>query len=117
MANIHPRHAALPVHVQMNYGLSHVVTSPASRIARRIGFEASGFWPQLGSGSMPEYDPKSAHLVSFYEARRGFVDGADTPHEFLERCIKTIEEREPDVQVSIVSAAAARLRPGSSWID
>ena len=64
---------------------------------------------------MQKYDPKTAHLISFFEARRGFVDGVDTPRDFLERCIETIEEREPDVNAfAAINLAVARKAADAS---
>jgi hypothetical protein len=43
------------------------------------------------------YDPDSADLLDFTAAVPAFADGSDTPRAWLERCIETIEAREPEV--------------------
>ena len=45
-----------------------------------------------------QYDPKSYQLRSFHDAVPAFVDGTDSPRDFLERCLQVIEAREPEVQ-------------------
>lgn len=40
--------------------------------------------------------------ISFTAARPHFLDGSDTPRDFLERCIATIEAREPEVKAWVV---------------
>jgi Asp-tRNA(Asn)/Glu-tRNA(Gln) amidotransferase A subunit family amidase len=47
------------------------------------------------------YDPRNANLRSFHDAVPGFVEGADTPRAYLERCIETIEAREPEVKAFV----------------
>ena len=47
------------------------------------------------------YDPKSANLVSFQATRPAFVAGSDTPRAFVERCIETIEAREPELKAFV----------------
>lgn len=47
------------------------------------------------------YDPKSANLLSFYDAVPVFLDGTDTPRAYLERCIETIEARESDLKAFV----------------
>jgi len=42
----------------------------------------------------PAYDPATADLLSFHDAVPRFRDGADTPRDYLERCIAAIEARE-----------------------
>ena len=71
---------------------------------------------------MSSYDPKSARLLSFAEAATAFRDGTDTPRDYLERCLATIDAREPDVKAftafnldgarGAADAATARYRDG-----
>lgn len=44
------------------------------------------------------YDPRTYEPLAFHAATRRFRAGDDTPREFLERCLATIDEREPVVQ-------------------
>ena len=48
------------------------------------------------------YDPENYHLRTFYEASAQFKDGSDTPRGYLERCLETIEEKEPLVRAWVV---------------
>ena len=41
------------------------------------------------------YDPENYRLRTFYDASAQFRDGRDTPRAYLERCLETIEEKEP----------------------
>jgi len=71
----------------------------------------------------------SRGMVSFQEARRKILDGEDSPREFLERCLETIEAREPVVKAFVTldlegaraaaDAATARYRAGRplSYLD
>ena len=73
------------------------------------------------------YDPKNANLVSFQAARRAFVAGSDTPRAFLERCIATIEAREPELKAFVTlnldgarqaaDASSARYKAGHPASD
>jgi Asp-tRNA(Asn)/Glu-tRNA(Gln) amidotransferase A subunit family amidase len=49
------------------------------------------------TSSTPEYDPKSPPLLRFCDRVASFLDGSDTPRDYLERCLETIAEREPAV--------------------
>ena len=48
------------------------------------------------------YDPKPANLLKFYDAMAAFKEEADTPIGYLERCLETIYNREPEVQAFVV---------------
>ena len=48
------------------------------------------------------YDPKTTRLLTFYDAVPAFAEGSDTPRAYLERCIETIEAREPEVKGFVV---------------
>lgn len=50
------------------------------------------------AGVKVDYDPRHAELLSFSIARRGFLDGSQTPRKFLEQCIAVIEAREPSLR-------------------
>ena len=51
------------------------------------------------------YDPRTYEPLTFHDAARRFRTGEDTPRDYLERRLATIEEREPLVR------AFAHLRP------
>ena len=44
------------------------------------------------------YDPLTHEPLTFHDATARFATGDDTPRAYLERCLATIEEREPVVQ-------------------
>ena len=46
----------------------------------------------------PAYDPRTFEGLTFHDAADKFRDGADTPRDYLERCLATIDEREPIVK-------------------
>ena len=68
------------------------------------------------------YDPKTVTLLSFSNAVPAFTDGSDTPRAYLERCIGTIEDREPAIEAFVTlnldgarraaDASTARYRDG-----
>lgn len=41
------------------------------------------------------YDPTTRTGLTFFDARRNFLAGTDTPNDYLERCLDTIAKREP----------------------
>jgi Asp-tRNA(Asn)/Glu-tRNA(Gln) amidotransferase A subunit family amidase len=68
------------------------------------------------------YDPAESRLLEFCAHSRAFVDGADNPRNYLERCLAKISEREPAVKAFVcmniegarnaADAATARYRAG-----
>ncbi len=72
---------------------------------------------------MPNYDPRSFRALTFHDAVPHFRDGSDTPRAYLERCIATVEEREPVVKAfaslnldtarAAADASTARWKAGS----
>ena len=54
-----------------------------------------------GTDPTETYDPKTVSLLSFSNAVPAFADGSDTPRAYLERCIETIEAREPAVKAFV----------------
>ncbi|MDB5867526.1 MAG: hypothetical protein JWO70_5332 [Betaproteobacteria bacterium] len=44
---------------------------------------------------------RSPHALDFFKAREQFLAGADTPSDYLERCIATIESRDRDVHAFV----------------
>lgn len=68
------------------------------------------------------YDPATYRPLTFHDAVPAFLDGSDSPRAYLERCIATIEAREPEVQAwmslnlegarEVADAATARYRQG-----
>jgi Asp-tRNA(Asn)/Glu-tRNA(Gln) amidotransferase A subunit family amidase len=55
-----------------------------------------------------KYDPSTFKALTFHDAAAQFRDGVDTPRAYLERCLETINEREP-----VVKAFAALNQPGA----
>lgn len=49
------------------------------------------------SVAMP-YDPSTFRALTFHDAVPAFLERADSPHAYLERCIAAIEERDPTVR-------------------
>lgn len=68
------------------------------------------------------YDPRTVQLLTFHDAVPRFLDGSDTPRAYLERCLETIEAREPEVKAFVcmnidrarrdADAATERYRAG-----
>lgn len=68
------------------------------------------------------YTPATADLLCYASALPSFLDGSDTPRAHLERCLETIDEREPEVKAFVTlniegarkaaDAATARYRSG-----
>lgn len=66
------------------------------------------------------YSPATFRPLTFHDAVPRFLDGADTPRAYLERCLETIAAREPEVRAfaalneagarAAADAAAARYR-------
>lgn len=61
------------------------------------------------NGANTTYDPTQHRLGTFHDARARFVDGTDTPRAYLERCLETIEQREPEVKAWVTLNQAAAL--------
>lgn len=71
---------------------------------------------------MPNYDLHSFRALTFHDRLPKFLDGSDTPRAYLERCLETIEEREPvlrgwvtinsDGARAVADAATLRYRAG-----
>jgi Asp-tRNA(Asn)/Glu-tRNA(Gln) amidotransferase A subunit family amidase len=47
------------------------------------------------------YDPRTARLLEFRSNVAAFLNGGDSPRAYLERCLATIAEREPDVKAFV----------------
>ena len=52
----------------------------------------------MAQATVTGYDPRAYEPLTFHDAAERFRTGDDTPRDFLERCLATIEEREPVVQ-------------------
>jgi Asp-tRNA(Asn)/Glu-tRNA(Gln) amidotransferase A subunit family amidase len=67
------------------------------------------------------YDPRSFRALTFHDALPRFRDGSDTPRAYLERCIATVQEREPVVKafasLNLDSARAAADASTKRWKD
>jgi len=69
------------------------------------------------------YDPRDHRPLTWHDATPAFSSGADTPRDYLERCLGTIAEREPGVLAWVTlnetgaraaaDAATARWRAGA----
>ena len=58
---------------------------------------------------MGTYSPSDFRALTWHDAAPAFGDGADTPREYLERCLEPIAAREPVVRAWVVrNEAAAR---------
>lgn len=53
------------------------------------------------SASLGSYDPKAPGLLTWHDAIPKFLDGTDTPRAYLERCLETIDAREPTVRAFV----------------
>ncbi len=68
------------------------------------------------------YDPATFRPLTFHDVVPAFLEGRDSPRAYLERCIETIEAREPEVRAwmclnleaarDVADAATARYRQG-----
>lgn len=68
------------------------------------------------------YDPRTFRALTFYDAVPRFLEGTDTPSDYLDRCLATIDAREPVVQAWVsmnvegarqaAEAATVRYRQG-----
>ena len=67
------------------------------------------------------YDPRTFKALTFHDAVAGFPSGADTPRAYLERCLETIEKRDPVVKAFVaLNPAGARAAADAStarWKD
>ncbi len=55
------------------------------------------------NGTRRSYDPAAAGLRPFHDSIPAFLDGRATPRDYLERCLETIEAREPEVKAFVVT--------------
>ena len=55
------------------------------------------------SGASRPYDPRKPDLRAFHISIPAFLDGTDTPRDYLERCLEVIQEREPDVKAFVTT--------------
>ena len=67
------------------------------------------------------YDPREFKALTFHDATRRFRDGADSPRAYLERCLETIDKREPVVRafvtLNVAGARAAADASTARWKD
>ncbi|CFP13178.1 amidase [Bordetella pertussis] len=55
------------------------------------------------------YHPSTHTPLTFHDRTQAFLDGGDSPRDYLERCLDTIARREPVVQGWVVlNEAGAR---------
>ncbi len=76
---------------------------------------------------MLPYTPQTFRPLTFHDAVPRFRDGSDTPRAYLERCLATIAEREPEVMAfahlnedgarAAADASTARYRAGAPLAD
>ncbi|MDA0239200.1 MAG: amidase [Proteobacteria bacterium] len=63
----------------------------------------------------PLYDIHNHGMRPFHTAISGFLDGSDSPRDYLERCIEVIDAREPELQAFVsMNLAAARTAADAS---
>ena len=61
------------------------------------------------------YDPRQFKALTFHDAIARFRDGSDTPRAYLERCLETIEKRDPLVKAFVaLNVAGARAAADAS---
>lgn len=62
------------------------------------------------------YDPRSHRGLTFHDREPAFADGTDTPRAYLERCLETLQAREPAVKafVALNEASARKAADESS---
>ncbi|KCV37925.1 hypothetical protein L490_0965, partial [Bordetella bronchiseptica 00-P-2796] len=48
------------------------------------------------------YHPSTHTPLTFHDRTQAFLDGGDSPRDYLERCLDTIARREPVVQGWVV---------------
>ena len=53
------------------------------------------------TASVASYNPKAPGLITWHNAIPRFLDKSDTPRAYLERCIETIDDREPTVKAFV----------------
>ena len=64
---------------------------------------------------MTAYNPAAFKGLTFYNAASAFAAGKDSPRDYLERCIATIQQREPVVKAFVVlNEAGARAAADAS---
>jgi Asp-tRNA(Asn)/Glu-tRNA(Gln) amidotransferase A subunit family amidase len=71
----------------------------------------------------PPYNPDTTRLLAFHRTRDDFISGIDTPRDYLERCIATMDKLEPMVRAFVCThlaharaaadAASERYRRGT----
>ena len=48
------------------------------------------------------YDPATYQMRTFLDVRDSFLEGSDSPRDYLERCLECIDFREPQVKTWVV---------------
>ena len=48
------------------------------------------------------YDPATYRMRTFLDIRDSFLEGSDSPRDYLERCLECIDSREPQVKAWVV---------------
>ena len=51
----------------------------------------------MSPNSVPSYDSTTWRLKTFFDVVVEFVDGSDSPRDYLERCLEKIAQRESEV--------------------
>ncbi len=68
---------------------------------------------------MGSYDPSRDHGLDFTSHVPSFADGTDSPRAYLERCIDTIEQKDPEVRAFVATnvdaARAAADASSNRW--
>ena len=48
------------------------------------------------------YDPATYRMRTFLDVRDSFLEGSDSPRDYLERCLECIDSREPQIKAWVV---------------
>ena len=48
------------------------------------------------------YDPATYRMRTFLDVRDSFLEGSDSPRDYLERCMECIDSREPQIKAWVV---------------
>lgn len=63
------------------------------------------------------YDPRTFKALTYHDATARFAAGDDTPRDYLERCLETIADREPEVKAfPAMNAETARKAADASTV-
>ena len=55
-----------------------------------------------GETLIRNYDPLTYQMRTFLDVRDSFLEGSDSPRDYLERCLECIDSREPQIKAWVV---------------